>query len=71
MEEKIYNEQLHQELEQLEALILKEREVIKFNYAWDNIEPMTLKEIWDILSISSEKARQIKQKGFGRIRTSK
>lgn len=73
MEEKIYNEQLHQELEQVmnETLTLKEREVIKFNYGWNNIEPMTLKEIGNILNISIEATRQIKQKGFNRIRTSK
>lgn len=73
MEEKIYNEQLHQELEQVmnETLTLREREVIKFNYGWNNIEPMTLKEIGNILNISIEATRQIKQKGFRKIRTSK
>lgn len=73
MEEKIYNEQLHRELEQVmnETLTLREREVIKFNYGWNNIEPMTLKEIGNILNISIEATRQIKQKGFRKIRTSK
>lgn len=73
VEEKIYNEQLHQELEQVmnETLSLKQREIIKFNYGWNNIEPMTLKEIGDIFNISQERTRQIKQEGFRKIRASK
>lgn len=73
VEEKIYNEQLHQELEQMmnKTLTLKEREVIKFNYGWDNTKPMTLKEIGDIFNVSIERVRQIKRGAFIRIRASK
>lgn len=73
VEEKIYNEQLHQELERVmnETLTLREREAIKFSYGWNNINPMTLKEIGDIFNVSQERIRQIKQKGFRKLRTSK
>ncbi|MFQ7000608.1 MAG: sigma-70 family RNA polymerase sigma factor [Clostridium sp.] len=72
MEEKIYNEQLHQELEQVmnEALTLQQREAIKFSYGWNNIKPMTLKEIGDVFNVSQERVRQIKQKGFRNLRHS-
>ena len=66
IEEKIYNEQLHLELEQVmnETLTLKEREAIKFSYGWNNIEPMTLKEIGDIFNVSHERVWQVKKKGL-------
>ena len=54
-----------------ETLTLQEREAIKFSYGWNNIKPMTLKEIGDIFNVSQERVRQIKQKGFRRIRASK
>ncbi|MDY4823472.1 MAG: sigma-70 family RNA polymerase sigma factor [Bacilli bacterium] len=72
VEEKIYNEQLHQELEQVmnETLTLQEREAIKFSYGWNNIKPMTLEEIGDIFNVSHERIRQVKKKGFRKLRLS-
>lgn len=73
VEEKLYNQQLHQELEDVmnEHNTLKEREIIKFHYGWDNIKCMSLYEIGDILGITGERARQLKDNALRTIRNSK
>lgn len=61
--------QLRSELEEVmrDKLTLKQREVIQFRYGW-NTEPMTLKEIGDILGHTRERIRQIEAKTLRDIR---
>lgn len=61
--------QLRNELEEVmrDKLTLKQREVIQFRYGW-NTEPMTLKEIGDILGHTRERIRQIEAKTLRDIR---
>ena len=50
LENKIYNQQVRRELEEVmnKYNTLKEREILKLSYAWDNNnERRTLKEIGD------------------------
>ena len=67
IEDKIYNEQLHQELEQVmqETLSLKQREVIKLFFGWGGIHPMQLDEIDALLNV---KAALEKSKALNKIR---
>lgn len=61
--------QLRNELEEVmrDKLTLKQREVIQFRYGW-NMEPMTLKEIGDVLEHTQERIRQIEAKTLRDIR---
>lgn len=67
IEDKICNEQLHEELEQVmnETLTLKEREVIKLFFGWGGIQPMQLNEIDALLNV---KAALEKSKALNKIR---
>lgn len=71
IEEQFYFKQLRSELEKamMQSNTLGEREILKFHYGW-NIEPMTLKEIEDILSIPEENAKYIEAKALRKIRNS-
>lgn len=72
IDEKIYIEQLHQDLDQVmkDNLTLKESEILKFSYGWNNIS-MTLKEIGEMFDISITRAGQIKINSLSKLRTSK
>lgn len=61
--------QLRSELEEVmkDNLTLKQREVIQFRYGW-NMEPMTLKEIAEVLDHTRERIRQIEAKSLRDIR---
>lgn len=71
IEEKIYYQQLHTELDQVmdEQLTLKQRQIIKFHYGWDS-KTMTLAEIGDMFNINGERIRQIESKAIRNIRRS-
>lgn len=72
IEEKLYNQQLRRELDQVmyENLTLQEVEVLKFRYGWDNNKCMVLQEIGEILAIKRERVRQIESKSLRRLRDS-
>lgn len=72
VEDRLYHEQLRNELETVmrENNTLREREVLKLNYGWDN-EPMTLKEIGELFNVTGSMARQIKAKAMRKLRNSK
>lgn len=61
--------QLRNELEEVmrDKLTLKQREVIQLRYGW-NMEPMTLKEIAEVLEHTQERIRQIEAKSLRDIR---
>lgn len=71
IEDEIYFKQLREELEgaMAQANTLREREDLKLHYGW-NIEPITVNEIGDMLSIPEEKANQIKFKALRKIKNS-
>ncbi len=69
VEYKLYLKQLRQELEKVmnECLSLREREVIKFLYGWE-CDVMKMQEVGEILNITRERVRQIKENAFRKIR---
>ena len=71
IEEKIYLQELREELEMVmnNNNTLHEREVLKLYYGWD-IEPIATGEIADLFDTSSDKIRQIKSKAIRKIRSS-
>jgi len=71
VEEEIYINQLRSELEgaMVHVNTLIEREVLKLHYGW-NIEPISLQEIEDMLSIAGEKAKYIEAKALRKIQNS-
>lgn len=71
IEEKIYIEQLHQELDQVmkDNLTLKESEILKFSYRWNNVS-MTLKEMGEMFNISHSRVGQIRDKSLYKLKTS-
>lgn len=72
VEEKIYIQQLHEELNQvmMKYNTLKEREIIKMHYGWDGCSSMNFQEIGDIFSYSRTKAYQLESTALGKIRRS-
>lgn len=70
IEEKLYYQQLRQELDQVmdKYNTLKEREILKLHYGWDNNKCMTLNEIGDIFSINKERVRQQESQAMRKIR---
>ena len=71
VEERIYNQQLRIELEEImnKYITLKEQEILKFRYGW-NTKILTLKEIGEILNIKGERVRQIENRGLRKLRNS-
>lgn len=71
IEDRLYNQQLRRELEEVmnSSNTLREREIIKLHYGWDKSR-MTLQEVAELFGISLERARQIKDQGFKKIRQS-
>ncbi|EDK34971.1 sigma-70 family RNA polymerase sigma factor [Clostridium kluyveri] len=72
VEDKIYNEQLHRELEEVMARYntLKEREILKFRYGWDNYKCMTCGQIGEIYNVTRSKINNIEHTALGKIRRS-
>lgn len=69
IEDRMYYEEMRNNLEaaMMKSNSLEEREVLKFKYGW-NGNPMTLKEISDIITISEEKTRQCYNRALRRLR---
>lgn len=72
IEDKIYNMQLREELENVmkENNTLMETEVLKLRHGWDNNKCATLVEIGEILSTSYETARNIESRALRKLRHS-
>lgn len=73
VEEKLYNQQLRKELEEVmeQHNTLREREVLKLHYGWDNNKCMSLRDISEMFEVTPERVRQIEVRGFRKIRTCK
>ena len=68
-EDEAYAHALRETVEEaLSSLTERESKVLRLYYGLDDQEPMTLEEIGDILGITRERVRQIKEKGLGRLR---
>lgn len=69
IEDRMYYDEMRSNLEaaMMKSNSLEEREVLKFKYGW-NGNPMTLKEISDIITISEEKTRQCYTRALRRLR---
>lgn len=72
IEEKLYYKQLRRELEKVmdSCNTLKEREILKLHYGWDNNRCMPLHEIGDIFKVSAERVRQQESQAMRKIRCS-
>lgn len=70
VEEKLYLQQLRQELDRVmnEKLPLKEREILKLHYGWDNNKCLTLQEIGEIFGVTRQRVQGIENKAFLKIR---
>lgn len=70
VEERLYLQQLRQELDQVmnDKLSLKERDIIKLHFGWNKNNAMPLSEIGEIFNISGERIRQLESKAFLKIR---
>lgn len=70
VEDKLYNQQLRQELEGVikEYNTLKEEEILKLRYGWDGNKCMTLEEVGEIFHVSGERIRQIEGYAMRKIR---
>lgn len=73
IEDKLYNKQLRQELQEVmnNRNSLREREILKLHYGWDNNKCISLAEIGEIFEINGERARQIENMALRKIRQSK
>ncbi|MFL0198126.1 sigma-70 family RNA polymerase sigma factor [Clostridium sp. WILCCON 0269] len=72
VEDKIYNEQLHKELEEVmsEYNTLKEREILKLRYGWDNCKCMTCGQIGEVYNVTRSMINNIEHTALGKIRRS-
>ncbi|KAJ49717.1 RNA polymerase primary sigma factor/RNA polymerase sporulation-specific sigma factor [Clostridium tetanomorphum] len=70
VEEKIYIQQLRQELEELmlQHNTLRQREILKLHYGWNNSKPMNLREIGEVLNMPYRHVRCEKFKALRKIR---
>lgn len=70
VEEKIYRQEQRKELEgvMMEALSLKEREIVKLRNGWNDNKPMTLEAIGEIFSFTRERTRQIETRSYRKMR---
>lgn len=67
--DKVYNEQLHNELNQVmnTYCTLKEREIIKLKYGWNGANELTYKEVGTILGINGDRVKNVQHKAFKKI----
>jgi DNA-directed RNA polymerase sigma subunit (sigma70/sigma32) len=72
VEEKIYIQQLREELEDamLDNNTLKEREILQLCYGWDYQKIFTYKEVAEILSINFNSIPQIEFNALRKLRNS-
>lgn len=72
IEEKIYIKQLREELEMAmyENTTLKERNIIKLHYGWDNNKCMSLMEIGKLYNVTGTAVNNIENRAFRNIRKS-
>lgn len=69
VEEKIYNQELHIELESImdKTLTLKEREILKLRHGWDNDKCMNRNEIGELFSVAISKINYIEKRAYGKL----
>ncbi|WP_027625749.1 sigma-70 family RNA polymerase sigma factor [Clostridium lundense] len=72
VEERIYNQQLRKELEEviMEHNTLKEREILKLRYGWNGNKSMTLYEVGQVFGTTLEKVRYTENTALRKIRRS-
>lgn len=72
IEEKIYIEELRQELEEamLEYNTLQQREVIKLRYGWNGAKMMKYEDIADVLNVSRSRVNSIENTAIRKLRHS-
>lgn len=70
VEERIYMQQLHAELDQVmnEKLTLRQREIIWLHYGWDNNKCMTHQAIADIFNVTRQRIYQLETHACIKIR---
>lgn len=70
IEEKMFMQQLHQELECVmnDYLTLFESEVLKCRYGWNNSKPMCRTEIQEIFNLSQYDANKVEFRGLNKLR---
>lgn len=65
----VMNSALREELEKiLGTLELREQEIIKFRFGWDNGQAMTLEEVGSKYNITRERVRQIESKALMKLK---
>jgi len=63
------NDLLKEEIQHLLKLVSpQERKVLKLRFGLDEIEPMTLEKVGNIMNLSKERIRQIEENAIGKIR---
>lgn len=68
-DDEAYEQALRDTVEEaLSSLTEREAKVLRLYYGLDDQEPMTLEQIGELLSITRERVRQIKEKGLKRLR---
>ncbi|KAJ52193.1 RNA polymerase primary sigma factor/RNA polymerase sporulation-specific sigma factor [Clostridium tetanomorphum] len=72
VEERIYNQQLRKELEEvmMDHNTLKEREILKLRYGWNGNKPMTLNEVGGVFGTTLENVRYTENTALRKIRRS-
>jgi RNA polymerase sigma factor (sigma-70 family) len=72
VEDKLYNQQLRKELEEVmnQNNTLREREILKLRYGWDNNICMPLIDISELFNVTPERVRQIEVRSLRKLRCS-
>ncbi|EPY2302232.1 RNA polymerase sigma factor-like protein [Clostridium sporogenes] len=72
IEDKLYNQELRKELNEVmhEHITLREREVLKLRYGWDNNHFMTFNDISELFNLTGERVRQIESGALRKMRNS-
>ena len=70
IEEKIYNQELREELNKVmdETLTLKEKEILKLRHGWDNNKCMTYDEIGELLNARGGHVKDVANRAYKKIR---
>lgn len=73
IEDQVYRRELRTELEEVmnEANTLREREILKLHYGWDNGREMTCREIGNIFNIPHERVWRVEHMAIRKIRDTK
>ncbi|MFL0198343.1 sigma-70 family RNA polymerase sigma factor [Clostridium sp. WILCCON 0269] len=72
VEEKIYNQQLHKELEETmnKYNTLREREILKLRYGWDNCKCMTCQQLGEMHNVTKVTINNIERTALEKMRKS-